>query len=706
MARHLALALVLAAAAGAAAQQPPPALRSLAPPGLRIGAALNAAQSDGRDPVALAIVERHFNTVSPENVLKWEAVHPEADRFDFGPADRYVEFGARRGLFVVGHVLLWHQQTPDWVFAGVGGRPLDRDTALARLRAHIDAVVGRYRGRIGGWDVVNEALEEDGTLRKTPWLAAIGEDYVAKAFEFAHAADPDAELYYNDYNLWKPAKRDAAVRLVQGLRAKGLRVDGVGEQGHWGLDDPPLDAIDATLGALRGSGARVLVTELDIDVLPRDPDMWGADLAKKTAIRAATNVYPDGLPEAVQQRLARRYADVFRLFLKHDVGRVTFWGVTDATTWLDDFPVPGRVNYPLLWDRQGREKPAFGAVVDVLREHAATAGRGAAAALPRWSFAPDMIFPADRSLHRPEDGVVLPDGRLVVADQLSGLRLLAPDGSGRPFGRFAEAGYRHSPPEIVSTINGVTLEPSGTHILGADVFRGGIYRVNVATEAVERVYQHPFGVNMARADRRGGVWFTQSTRNGPEHGERDLFRSVDVPTPDGVLYYLPPARDGSPRVAVPVVEGLRFANGLVLDETRGHLYVAETLGKRVLRFRVDTAAGTVSERTTVFEGAHPDNVELDQHGRLWIALPMSSEIAVLDLASGKAARAFSLSTPEQAKVLATIEARIAAGASWLELFGPPLWEPAPGAMTGMILSPGDGPVFVTGLGNALIRLPR
>jgi sugar lactone lactonase YvrE len=328
------------------------------------------------------------------------------------------------------------------------------------------------------------------------------------------------------------------------------------------------------------------------------------------------------------------------------------------------------------------------------------------AALPHWTFTPEMIFPADRSLHRPEDGVVLPDGRLVVADQVSGLRLINADGSSRPFGRFAEAGYRHGPPEIVSAINGVTLEPSGTHVLGADVFRGGIYRVHVATEAVERVYQHPFGVNMARGDGSGGIWFTQSTRNRPEHGERDLFRSVDVPTPDGALFYLAPASDGAARVAVPAAEGLLFANGLALDEARGYVYVAETLGKRVLRFRMDTASGRVTERTTVFEGAHPDNVELDAHGRLWIALPVSSEIAVLDLASGKAERVFSLLTPEKETVIATIEARIKDGVSWLELFSPALWDPAPGAMTGMILSPKNGTVYVTGLGNALIRLPR
>jgi endo-1,4-beta-xylanase len=362
--------LLLAALAPAlAATVEPPALKSLAPPGLRIGAALNRAQSDGQDELAQAIVLRQFNAISPENLLKWQSVHPEPDRYDFGPADRYVDFGASHGMFVVGHVLVWHQQTPKWVFAREDGKPAGRDTLLARMREHITAVVGRYRGRIGGWDVVNEALDEDGTLRKTPWLESIGEDYLAKAFEYAHEADPGAELYYNDYNLWKPAKREAAIRLVSGLKAKGLRVDGIGEQGHWGIEEPPLAAIGETLAALAASGTRPLITELDIDVLPRDPAMWGADLATKQKIKARTNLYPDGLPDEMQRKLARRYAEVFALFLKHRVGRVTFWGVTDASSWLDNFPIPGRVNYPLLWDRTGKEKPAFDAVVEVLRSN-------------------------------------------------------------------------------------------------------------------------------------------------------------------------------------------------------------------------------------------------------------------------------------------------------------------------------------------------
>jgi endo-1,4-beta-xylanase len=229
------------------------------------------------------------------------------------------------------------------------------------MRAHIHAVVGRYRGRVHGWDVVNEALDEEGRLRRSPWLEAIGEDYIAKAFEYAQQADPGAELYYNDFNLWKPAKRDAAVRLVRQLRQQGARIDGVGEQAHWRLASPSIPEIEAAVAALAGAGVKVMFTELDVDVLPRDPDMIGADLAKQAEYRAGTNLYPDGLPDRQQQELARRYAEIFALVLKHraSLSRVTFW--------LNDFPVRGRTNHPLLWDRQGRAKPALDAVIGVLR---------------------------------------------------------------------------------------------------------------------------------------------------------------------------------------------------------------------------------------------------------------------------------------------------------------------------------------------------
>jgi endo-1,4-beta-xylanase len=349
-----------------------PALKELMPKGLLIGAAINRAQSDAQDKVSVAIVERQFNTISPENILKWGLVHPEPDRYDFEPADRYVAFGQAHGMAVIGHNLVWHQQTPGWVFAGTDGKPATRDTLLARMHDHITRVAGRYRGRIHGWDVVNEAFDEDGNIRKSPWSQGIGDDFILKAFEFAHEADPQAELYYNDYNLWKPAKRAAALRLVKQLRDRGLRIDAIGEQGHWALATPSIDEIDKAITDIAGAGVKAMITELDIEVLPRDPKMFGADLAARQQFKDTTDIYRNGLPPEQQQQLAKRYADAFALFLKRRdmLTRVTFWGVTDAHTWLNDFPVPGRTNHPLLWDRQGQPKPAFAAVVDVLKAQA------------------------------------------------------------------------------------------------------------------------------------------------------------------------------------------------------------------------------------------------------------------------------------------------------------------------------------------------
>jgi len=261
-----------------------------------LGAALSNAQIAGQDPAALEIVRRHFNSISPENVLKWEAVHPQPDRFEFAAADQYVALGAKLGLFVVGHVLVWHQQTPHWVFEGAPGTAADRKALLSRLRAHIQTVVARYRGRVQAWDVVNEAFEDDGTWRMTPWYMTLGEDYVSMAFEFAHEADPDAQLYYNDYSLWKPAKRAAAMRLVRSLSERGIRIDGIGEQGHWLLDDPRLEEIEVAIVDLAKLGRQVVITELDIDPLPRPEELVGADLSKRIERTPDLDPYADGLP--------------------------------------------------------------------------------------------------------------------------------------------------------------------------------------------------------------------------------------------------------------------------------------------------------------------------------------------------------------------------------------------------------------------------
>jgi endo-1,4-beta-xylanase len=329
-----------------------------------IGAALNRRQFFEEDARGAEIVSAQFNTITPENVLKWALVHPQTNRYDFTAADRFVEFGEKRGMFVVGHTLVWHNQTPRWVFEDEKGKPVDRETLLRRLREHILTVVGRYKGRIKGWDVVNEALNQDGTMRQSPWFKIIGDDYLRKAFAFAHEADPSAELYYNDYDLELPAKRKGAVELIRKLKQNGVPITAVGLQNHNLLDWPSVEDEDATIQAFAALGVRVNITELDVDVLPRTTKP-GADYAVDVAPTPKLNPYTTGLPDSVQSALARRYADLFRVYLKHRdvIDRVTFWGVADGDSWLNNWPIKGRTNYPLLFDRLGQRKPAFDAVI-------------------------------------------------------------------------------------------------------------------------------------------------------------------------------------------------------------------------------------------------------------------------------------------------------------------------------------------------------
>jgi len=374
-----AIAAAVIAAAGRAHQQPAvqaqsaSTLKDAFAGVFRVGAALNANQFTERDAKGAALVKAQFNTTTPENVLKWEVVHPQPTTYDFGQSDRYVAFGEANGMFIVGHTLVWHSQTPRWVFQDANGAPLTRDALLARMRDHIQTVVGRYKGRVKGWDVVNEALNEDGTMRRSPWLTIIGDDFIEKAFQYARDADPAAELYYNDYNLEAAAKRNGAAELVKRLKAKGIPIAAVGSQTHEKLYNTATAAkLDTTISVLGALGVKVNITELDVDVLPAATQNRTADVGvtAQQGMSAAVNPYANGLPDAVQQALARRYADLFSVFVKHrgTVDRVTFWGVGDGDSWLNNWPMRGRTNYPLLFDRQDAPKPAFDAVLQSARQ--------------------------------------------------------------------------------------------------------------------------------------------------------------------------------------------------------------------------------------------------------------------------------------------------------------------------------------------------
>jgi len=334
-----------------------------------VGVAVNSSQITGADADGDALIVEQFNSITPENVMKWEVIHPRTDAYNFSVADKYVEFGQQHRMFIVGHNLCWHSQTPAWVFKDDKGNPLTRDALLQRLHDHIQTVVGRYKGKVQSWDVVNEALNEDGTMRQSQWQKIIGDDYVVKAFQYAHEADPAAQLNYNDYNLENSAKRKGAIELVKKLKAAGVPIAVVGSQAHLHLSTGTAADEEAAIEELSAAGVKVAITELDIDVLPAASGQT-ADVGVKIQENAKLNPYSKGLPREVQQQLTKRYADLFAVFWKHrDVlNRVTFWGTTDKTSWLNNWPVRGRTSYPLLFDRQGKPKPAFYAVLKVARK--------------------------------------------------------------------------------------------------------------------------------------------------------------------------------------------------------------------------------------------------------------------------------------------------------------------------------------------------
>jgi endo-1,4-beta-xylanase len=331
----------------------------------RVGAALNPSQFLEENTNSATLIKSQFNTISPENVLKWEPVHPKLGTFNFEPADHYVAFGEKNHMFIIGHTLVWHNQTPKWVFEDAKGQPITRDALLDRLHDHISKVVGRYKGKIGGWDVVNEAVDDNGNLRRSGWYRIIGEDYLIKAYQFAHEADPSAELYYNDYDLEKEAKREGVIALIKKLQAAGIHVAAVGNQAHYKLDSPSIAQVNTVLTDLSGLAVKVNITELDINVLPAPRQFSGAEVSQRFDPAKTFDPYTNGLPDEVQQKLTKRYADLFALFLKHRdvITRVTFWGVSDGDSWLNYFPIRGRTNYPLLFDREGKPKPAYNAVI-------------------------------------------------------------------------------------------------------------------------------------------------------------------------------------------------------------------------------------------------------------------------------------------------------------------------------------------------------
>ncbi len=342
-----------------------------------MGVAVNDAIVSGSDKASQDIVVKHFNTITLENSMKAALINPQPNVFNFGPADAFVAFGEKHKMFIIGHTLVWHNQTPAWFFTNASGKQNSKAEQIEQLRNHIKTVAGRYVGKVHAWDVVNEVIDNDGSYRPTTWVNAFGngDTLVKYAFKFASEFAPNTELYYNDFNAWRPAKRDGIVRLVKMLQKEGIRIDGVGMQGHWGLNYPKTEYIEAAIDAYAACGVKVMITELDVDVLPltKEGQIIGQGMSDKQfqleEFKTFLDPYRNGLPDSIQNLLTKRYEELFTIFYKRKekIARVTLWGVQDGMNWKNDYPIPNRTNYPLLWDRNHQPKPALNAVLSIRR---------------------------------------------------------------------------------------------------------------------------------------------------------------------------------------------------------------------------------------------------------------------------------------------------------------------------------------------------
>jgi endo-1,4-beta-xylanase len=337
-----------------------------------IGTALNTPQILEKATADDAVIVQQFNSVVAENCMKSEVIHPKRDKYDFRLSDRFVAFGMKHQMAVIGHALIWHSQLSKWFCVDRKGQLVSRDTLIARMKSHIYTVVGRYKGQVRGWDVVNEAFEDDGSYRNSLFYQIIGKDYIPLAFQFAHEADPDAELYYNDYSMFKAGRCDAVVRLIGELKSKGIRIDAVGMQFHYHLESPQIDEVEQSINKLVATGVKVNATEFDLSVLPTANGYVGADVQKRLAYDKKLNPYADGvLPEAISNKWNKQMYGYFAMLLRHrgQIGRVTLWGLSDKQSWKNDWPIPGRKDFPLLFDRNNQPKPVVKEIIQLATQN-------------------------------------------------------------------------------------------------------------------------------------------------------------------------------------------------------------------------------------------------------------------------------------------------------------------------------------------------
>ncbi|MDO8342203.1 MAG: endo-1,4-beta-xylanase [Cellvibrio sp.] len=331
-----------------------------------IGAALSVSIIKQQDPKLVALINKDFNSVTPENCQKWGEIRNEDGSWKWQDSDAIVDFAGKHKLHMVGHTLGWHSQIPESVFKNKDGSYISKDALVKKQQEHITTLVDRYKGKIHAWDVVNEAVGDDNKMRDSHWYKIMGDDFLVNAFNLAHETDPNAHLMYNDYNNERKDKRQATVDMIKRLQKRSVPIHGLGMQAHIGLGTNMQDFEDSIL-AYSALGLKVHLTELDIDVLPSVWNLPVAEISTRFEYKPERDPYIKGLPKEIDEQLAKAYESLFKILIKHKekIERVTFWGVSDDASWLNGFPIPGRTNYPLLFDRKQEPKSAYFRLLDL-----------------------------------------------------------------------------------------------------------------------------------------------------------------------------------------------------------------------------------------------------------------------------------------------------------------------------------------------------
>ena len=331
-----------------------------------IGTALNSGQIFERDTVDNFVIKKNFNAIVSENCMKAMFIHPQEDSYFWEESDAFVEYGIQNDMFITGHTLAWHSQTPDWLFIDQNGKEVSRDILIERMKSHITTVMQRYKGKVKGWDVVNEAILDDGSFRNSKYYEIIGEDWVELAFRFAQEADSEAELYYNDYNMASPLKREGVYKMIKDIQNKGVKVTGIGMQCHLNIDRPGVEEFEESIKRFSELGS-VMITEMDISVLPWPGENISAEVSMSEAYQLQMDPFKEGLSESMEDSLNNKFFEFFELFQKYQeaITRVTLWGVNDKYSWKNNWPIRGRTDYPLLFNRDNSPKRAVNDIIEL-----------------------------------------------------------------------------------------------------------------------------------------------------------------------------------------------------------------------------------------------------------------------------------------------------------------------------------------------------